>query len=442
MLFERADEAAQHRDRRRLARLLDLDDLKAAGQRGVLLEIFLVFGPGRRRDRAQLAARQRRLQQVGGVVLARRRAGADDGVRLVDEEDDRPRARLDLLDDRFEPVLEFAAAPPRPPATGRDRACARRRRAAPAARRPAAMRSAKPSTTAVLPTPASPVRIGLFCRRRVRMSMTWRISLSRPRIGSILPARAAAVRSIVNCASAPEPAGAAAPFPAGVAATPSVAVTALAASLLDAVTAAKSRFSASAGMRSSWPETSRARRASVSSASNAHNRWPERRRDWPCSTEASSHACLASSTISGDRLGARALPVFIRSSARLRSIAKPALVDLVLAQDRRNVAVGRIEQLHQPVLDLDVVMGARQGQPRGGFERPPARLVQSTDQRLQVYCRHRITSRPKVLRHQSARYAAARYLVQPRFAACWLENVKMRQLNVAAPTAGAPRAAK
>ena len=35
---------------------------------------------------------------------------------------------------------------------------------------PDAMRSARPSTTAVLPTPASPVRIGLFWRRRVRMS--------------------------------------------------------------------------------------------------------------------------------------------------------------------------------------------------------------------------------------------------------------------------------
>ena len=36
---------------------------------------------------------------------------------------------------------------------------------------PKATRSASPSTTAVLPTPASPVRMGLFCRRRIRMSM-------------------------------------------------------------------------------------------------------------------------------------------------------------------------------------------------------------------------------------------------------------------------------
>ena len=60
---------------------------------------------------------------------------------------------------------------------------------------PRAMRSAKPSTTAVLPTPASPVRIGLFWRRRIRMSMIWRISSSRPVTGSISPSRARAVRS-------------------------------------------------------------------------------------------------------------------------------------------------------------------------------------------------------------------------------------------------------
>ncbi len=184
---------------------------------------------------------------------------------------------------------------------------------------PSAMRSAKPSTTAVLPTPASPVRIGLFWRRRVRMSTTWRISLSRPRIGSILPARALAVRSIVNCESAPDaaPVGALAPFPT--AGGPSVVVVAVAASLLAAVTAAKSRLSASAGIRNSWPEASRARRASASSATSAQMRCPERSRVSPCSTEASSHASLARSTISGDRLGARALPVRMRSSARPRS---------------------------------------------------------------------------------------------------------------------------
>ena len=50
-----------------------LIDLEAPRQRRVLLEVLLVLGPGRGRDRAQLAARQRRLEQVGRVALAGRR---------------------------------------------------------------------------------------------------------------------------------------------------------------------------------------------------------------------------------------------------------------------------------------------------------------------------------------------------------------------------------
>ena len=88
---------------------------------------------------------------------------------------------------------------------------------------PRAMRKANPSTTAVLPTPASPVRIGLFWRRRIRTSTIWRISSSRPTIGSILPSRACCVRSVQNCfnawvlpacgATAPEVSPGAAPPP-------------------------------------------------------------------------------------------------------------------------------------------------------------------------------------------------------------------------------------
>ncbi len=48
---------------------------------------------------------------------------------------------------------------------------------------------------AVLPTPGSPMRTGLFLVRRERTWMTRRISSSRPTIGSRLPARASWVRS-------------------------------------------------------------------------------------------------------------------------------------------------------------------------------------------------------------------------------------------------------
>ncbi len=66
---------------------------------------------------------------------------------------------------------------------------------------PAAMRSASPSTTALLPTPASPTRIGLFFLRRERICTRRSISLSRPTTGSICPWRACCVRSVPNFSS-------------------------------------------------------------------------------------------------------------------------------------------------------------------------------------------------------------------------------------------------
>ncbi len=60
---------------------------------------------------------------------------------------------------------------------------------------PLTMRSARPSTIAVFPTPGSPIRTGLFLVRRDRTWMVRRISSSRPMTGSSLPSRAASVRS-------------------------------------------------------------------------------------------------------------------------------------------------------------------------------------------------------------------------------------------------------
>ncbi len=91
-----------------LVGLLDLHDLETAGQRRILLDVLLVFGPGRGGDRAQRAARQRRLQQVGRIARARRAAGADQRVRFVDEQDDRLRRGLDLVDHLAQPLLELA----------------------------------------------------------------------------------------------------------------------------------------------------------------------------------------------------------------------------------------------------------------------------------------------------------------------------------------------
>ena len=60
---------------------------------------------------------------------------------------------------------------------------------------PVTMRWARPSTMAVLPTPASPSSTGLFLVRRERIWITRSISFSRPMTGSSLPSRASSVRS-------------------------------------------------------------------------------------------------------------------------------------------------------------------------------------------------------------------------------------------------------
>ena len=102
-------EAAEDRDRVVDRRLRDEDGLEAPLERGVLLDALAVLVERRRADAAQLAARQRGLEQVRGVHRALGRAGADDRVQLVDEEDDLPVRRLDLLEHRLQAVLELAA---------------------------------------------------------------------------------------------------------------------------------------------------------------------------------------------------------------------------------------------------------------------------------------------------------------------------------------------
>jgi hypothetical protein len=66
-------EAAQDRDRVLDARLADQHRLEAALERLVLLDVLAVLVERRRADAAQLAARQRRLEHVGGVHARPRR---------------------------------------------------------------------------------------------------------------------------------------------------------------------------------------------------------------------------------------------------------------------------------------------------------------------------------------------------------------------------------
>ena len=102
-------EAAQDGDGRFHRRLGGHHRLEAALQGGVLLDVLAVLVQRGGADGAQLAARQGRLEQVGGVHRPLRAAGADQGVQLVDEQDDAAFGAGDLLDHRLEPLLELAA---------------------------------------------------------------------------------------------------------------------------------------------------------------------------------------------------------------------------------------------------------------------------------------------------------------------------------------------
>ncbi len=100
--------AEQNLDRLALGRRIDLDGLEAALERTILFDVLAVFGRRRRADAADLAARQRRLQDVGRVERAFGRTRAHQRVQLVDEHDD-VRVVRELLHDRLEALFELPA---------------------------------------------------------------------------------------------------------------------------------------------------------------------------------------------------------------------------------------------------------------------------------------------------------------------------------------------
>ena len=102
-------EAAQDADGVLDARFGHVDLLEAPLERRVLLDVLAVLVERRRADHPQLAAGEHRLDHVAGVHRPFGRAGADDGVQLVDERDDLAGSVGDLLEHRLEPLLELAA---------------------------------------------------------------------------------------------------------------------------------------------------------------------------------------------------------------------------------------------------------------------------------------------------------------------------------------------
>jgi len=102
VFLEAAFEALEDVDGLRHRGLDHVDFLEAAAERGVFLENAAVLGEGGGADALEHAARERRLEQVGGVErAARSRAGPDQGVDLVDEQN-----RVGLVFERLEHALE------------------------------------------------------------------------------------------------------------------------------------------------------------------------------------------------------------------------------------------------------------------------------------------------------------------------------------------------
>src|SRR5437773_615262 len=87
---------------------LDHDRLEAPLEGGVALDVLAVLVEGRGPDALQLAARQRRLEDVRGVDRTLGSASTNERMELVDEENRVVRV-AQLLDDLFEPLLELAA---------------------------------------------------------------------------------------------------------------------------------------------------------------------------------------------------------------------------------------------------------------------------------------------------------------------------------------------
>ena len=109
VFLEAALEALEDFHRLGHRRLDDVDLLEAPRQRRVLLEDAAVFGERGRADALELAAGERRLEQIGRVQrAARRRAGADQGVDFVDEQDG-ARLVLEVFQHAFQALLKVAA---------------------------------------------------------------------------------------------------------------------------------------------------------------------------------------------------------------------------------------------------------------------------------------------------------------------------------------------
>ena len=102
-------QAAKDRDGVLDVGLADKDNLEAALEGGIFLDVFAILVERGGADGAQLAASQGWLQHVGGIDSAFSGSGANQGVQFVDEKNDLALRVFDFFQDGLQAVFEFAA---------------------------------------------------------------------------------------------------------------------------------------------------------------------------------------------------------------------------------------------------------------------------------------------------------------------------------------------
>ena len=109
MRFVLGSQALEHFDGGIGVRLLDQDGLEAPFERGVLLDVFAVFGLGGRADGLEFSASERGLHHVRGVERTLGGSRPDDGVEFVYEQDYLALCLAYFVHDGLEAFLELAS---------------------------------------------------------------------------------------------------------------------------------------------------------------------------------------------------------------------------------------------------------------------------------------------------------------------------------------------
>ena len=87
--------------------LLDLDGLEAAFESGVFLDVLPVLAERRSADAVQFSPREHGFEKITCVHRSLGRAGTDDGMQLVDEQNDTTFCLLNRFEYGLETFLEF-----------------------------------------------------------------------------------------------------------------------------------------------------------------------------------------------------------------------------------------------------------------------------------------------------------------------------------------------